>query len=116
MGKEVNPPSFPWESQTPDGPVYGFVLAGVQFKLLLGYAVYPAGVLLYCFEQYLQQEPQLWRRHWTSKEAALEAAESLVGDAEEYFESLGVIARPVEDLSFDDYLQHIEQKLNHALH
>lgn len=116
MDEEVNPLAFPWESQTPHTPVYGFVLAGVTFKLLLGYAVYPQGVLLYCYQQYLQQEPQLWLRHWTSKEAALEAAESLVGDAEEYFESLGVMPRPVEDLSFDDFLQHLEQNLNHAFH
>lgn len=92
------------------------MLAGVIFKLHLGYAVYPQGVLLYCYEQYMQQEPQLWRRHWTSKEAALEAAESLAADAEEYFESLGIVARPVEELSFDDFLQHLEQNLNHGFH
>ncbi len=116
MDQAVNPTAFPWEGQTPHEPVYGFVLAGVVFKLHLGYAVYPQGVLLYCYEQYMQQEPQLWRRHWTSKEAALEAAESLAGDAEEYFESLGIVARPVEELSFDDLLQHLEQNLNHAFH
>lgn len=116
MDAPVAAPAFLGEGKEPLYSAYGFTLGGVLFKLYLGYALYEEGVLLYCTEKYSSQQREVWRRHWTSFDAALEAAESLAADAEEYFESLGIVARPVEDLDFDDFLFHLESRLTNAFH
>lgn len=107
---------FPWEGKEPIASAYGFTLAGVLFKLHLGYVLYKEGVLLYCTEKYADNEIQVWRRHWASYEAAVASAENLAGDAEDYFESLRIIARPDEDLNFDDFLEHLALRLNNGFH
>lgn len=101
-----------WENQPSIHNCYGFIASGGNLKLSLGYAVYATGqVLLYCYEKIGSQSPQLWRRFYTSKESALEEAEDLCADVDEYLDSYCNIRRPAEDFSIDDFLMHLETRL-----
>lgn len=101
-----------WEQQQPTHNCYGFRASGGNLKLSLGYAVYTTGqVLLYCYEKLGPQDPQLWRRFYTSKESAVDAAEELCDDVEEYLDSFCNIRRPVEDFGLDDFLMHLQTRL-----
>ncbi len=114
---EVTTPIFPWEKEEPLHAVFGFVMGGPFFRLYYGYAIYPGGVLLYCHELLVQVgKLQPWRRYFTSREGALEIAEDLLADSEEYLESLGIVLRPTEDLGPDDFLFHLHARLNNELH
>lgn len=117
MKPELPPWAFSWEGKEPEHSAGGFLLVGGNVIVSLGYAVYPQGVLLLATTKIGAQEPLLWRRHWSSKMAAVEAAENLAGDAEAYIcETLGLIPRPVEDLDLDDFIQHLSMRLNNELH
>jgi hypothetical protein len=114
--KELPPIAFPWEGKPPLFTAYGFCLCSANLKIYFTYAVYKEGVLLACTERIGDNEPSLWRRHWTSIEAAVEAAEVLVGDAEDYIEMYRLPVRPYEDLDGDDFIQHLHMRLNNELH
>jgi hypothetical protein len=92
---------------------YGFKAAAWNLKLSLGYNTYEDGrVLLYCFEQIAAQPLQVWRCFWTSAQGALQAAEDLCKDAEQYLNGFSTARRPTEDLGLDDYLKHIQSRLH----
>lgn len=114
---ELPPWAFGWEKDPPLHAATGFLLVGGNVTVNLGYMLYPQGVLLLAFTKIGGQEPTLWRRHWAPKETAVDAAESLAGDAEEYiFGTLGLAPRPIEDLDLDDFIQHLHMRLNNELH
>lgn len=120
MGQTVNKTLdkglFPWELKEPLHAAAGFTMSCGNLKLFFAYALYAEGVLLLCYEKIGDAGATPWRRHWTSIEAAVDAAENLVGDAEEYVETLGGHTRPVEDLDVDDFIQHLHMRLNNELH
>lgn len=117
MSDDIPPWAFDWERNPPMHKATGFLLVGGNVVVNCGYFLYPQGVLLLAFVQIGDQEPKIWRRHWASKEAAVDAAESLAGDAEEYIMgTLGLAPRPVEDLDLDDFIQHLYMRLNNELH
>lgn len=118
MSESKTPPwAFEWEREPPLHTAAGFLIVGGNVTVNLGYWTYPNAILLLAFTKIGQQEPQLWRRHWTSMEAAVEAAENLAADAEEYItETLGLMPRAVEDLDLDDFVQHVHMRINNELH
>lgn len=117
MAEELPPPHFPCEKDPPQHLCQGFTLHGGAVDINLAYAVYPLGVVLIATVKVGDLARTIWRRFWTTRESALEAAESLAGDAEEYmFETLGLAPRPVEDLDLDDFLHHLDMCLNNGFH
>lgn len=106
---------MPWESRKPQHDCGGFKLVAGLLELEAGYADFGGPVLLYIIET-INGTRRIWRRVWTHRTVAHEEAEGLVGDAEEYVESLQLIARPVEDLDLDDYIQHITERYQNGLH
>lgn len=109
--------AFPWESKPPLHTAVGFLISGGAVTVNLGYQVYPGAIRLMAFIRIGGMEPQLWRQHWTSKMAAVEAAENLAADAEEYItETLGLTPRQVEDLDLDDFVQHVHMRVHNELH
>jgi len=116
--KESFPPfSFDWEKVPPKHASGGFRLVGGNVTIMLGYAVYDEGVLLHAITKIGDQNPDLWRRYWTSHDVAVASAEELVEDAEYYlFNVLGLRPRPVEDLDLDDFIEHLQARLDGGLH
>lgn len=105
-----------WDHKVPLTNCFGFKASAGNLKILLGYATFDGGqVLLYCYEQIGGQTPQLWRRFWTSKEAAVDAAEDLCADIDDYLDSVCNLRRPYEDLDMDDFIRHIHTRLNNEL-
>lgn len=108
---------FPWQGETPEHDAHGFRLVGGNVTVLLGYAAYRGGILLYSLVQIGDQQYKPWRRHWASREAAVESAESLAGDAYEYItETLGQRPREIEDLDLDDFVEHVRLRTENAFH
>lgn len=107
---------MPWESQPPLAAVNGFKAAVGQVVVTLGYAVYPHAILLFAHLTMPAGGTHPWRYHWTSKEAAMEAAEQLAAECDEYLDAFNAPRRPVEDLDFEDFLEHLHARLNNELH
>lgn len=82
----------------------------------LGYAIYPEAIMLFSLLKMGAPPYQQWRQHWTSYEAALDAAESLAAEAEAYLESFNAPFRPAEDLDYDDFLEHLSTRINKEFH
>jgi hypothetical protein len=110
------PNELPWESEPPIANVFGFKSAVGPITVSLGYAMYPGAVLLYSHLTTPPSPPQLWRYHWTSKEEALRMAESLCAESDEYLSRFNWPRREVEDLDFEDFLEHLSARLNNELH
>ena len=116
---EVSPEIAPkvWENQTPLHNCYGFVASAGNLKLSLGYATFATGqVLLYCYEKIGPQDPQLWRRFYTSKESAVDVAEVLCADVVDYLDSVCMQRRPYEDSSLDDFIMHLQSRIKNEFH
>lgn len=109
--------AMPWEASPPLSVVTGFKQAVGNIEVTLGYAMYPHAVRLFSLLQMTSQSPpQLWRSHWTSKEAAMDSAMQLAAEGEEYLDSFKAPRRPAEDLDFDDFFEHLYARLNNELH
>lgn len=105
-----------WDQLVPAHQCFGFKASAGGLKLTLGYATFESGqVLLFCCEQIMAQPMQMWRRFWVSRESALEEAENLCADAEEYLDAVCLVRRPSEDLGMDDFLEHLKLRLSNEL-
>lgn len=107
--------SFPWEGSAPLFDCDGFRAVRGLLVLEAGYADFGGPVLLYVIE-HIGGSKRVWRRIWTHREVAAEQAEDLVGDIEEYLETINAVQRPVEDLDLDDFIQHITERYQNGLH
>jgi len=108
---------FDWEKAQPRHSAGGFRLVGGNMTIMLGYAVYDEGVLLHAVTKVGDQAPDLWRRFWASHDVAVASAEEMVDDAEHYmFNTLGLRPRPIEDLDLDDFIEHLQARLEGGLH
>lgn len=90
-------------------------MAAGNLTVKLGHKPMPGGVLLFATTQIADQAPQMWRQMIVGKEAVHEMACNLVADAEDYLYSTKGLVRPVEDLSFDDFIQHATMSANGEL-
>lgn len=114
---EVAQRPLPWEGREPLYNVRGFTAKATNLHINLGYAVYEGGsVLLYALETIGGGAPTQWRLLWTTKERALDMAESLCADVEEYLDSMRMPWRPVEDLDMDDYIEHLRTRIAGTFH
>lgn len=101
----------------PETSCGGFIACVGSLKIHLGYATWADGrVLLFCHEQIGPQPPTLWRQVWTGRENAVDAAENLCADAEDYIDSIHAPMRPYEDLDMDDFLHHIHLRVTNGFH
>jgi hypothetical protein len=107
--------AFPWEERSPLFDTSGFRCVTGTLEVSAGYADFGGPVLLYVIED-ISGTKRVWRRVWTTREAAADQAESLVADIEDYIETIPATPRPVEDLSLDDFIQHITERYTHGLH
>lgn len=110
-------PLLPWEGGEVQTNCWGFTAKASNLLLTLGYATYGNGVvLLYVREQIGPAPPATWRAIWTTRECAVELAEALCSDVEDYLNSLRMPWRPVEDLEMEDYLEHMTLRLSGQFH
>jgi len=108
---------MPWEDRPPDYQASGFRLSGGNVTFTAGFAVWKESVLLFMTQKIGDGAPVLWRRFWTSHEAAVDESEEICHDAYEYLtEVLGCRERPVEDLSFEDFTEMLDKVLKNELH
>ena len=113
----ADPRAFPWEAREPDFNAYGFMAVRGTVQIYLGYAVFGNAVLLYCNERIADNQTRQWLRFWTTRESAIEQAEGMCSDVEDYLMSYGHMpARPIEDLDMDDFINHLKARLNDELH
>lgn len=95
----------------------GFKATVGNFTVVLGYAVHTNNmVLLYAYEVIGPSPPRVWRSFWTTRENAADMAALLADDVEEYLDALGPVRRTSEDLDLDDYVFHIESRMNNGFH
>lgn len=109
-----DPASFEWEGRPPDSACSGFRLSSGGLSFTFGYAIWSGAVLLYCIQQIRPNPPTICRRFWTSKEAACDAAEDLVGAIYEFADSAGINVSMEEDLNVDDFIEHLHLRLENA--
>jgi hypothetical protein len=95
----------------PETAVYGFTLAAGNLVIRLGHVIKEDGVVLFATTQIADAAPMMWRQFTSPRHAAVDAAERLVEDAEEYAEATGGLIRPSEDLDFDDFVEHLSRTL-----
>lgn len=109
-----------WEEAGPMlAPSPGFFTAAAGFlSVRLTYYLHQKGVLLVAVIVPPMAPPSVWRRYWTSHVAALREAEELAADAEEYLRQMtqGASLRTIEDLDYDDFLEHLKTNLNKEFH
>lgn len=113
----LHPQAFEWETKPPLHSAGGFLMVAGNVWISMGYAVFKEGVLLQSYTRIGDNQPQPWLRHWTSHLAAVEMAELMVCNAEEYLgETLGQAIREVEDLDGDDFIEHLRIRLANEFH
>ncbi len=107
----------PEHTDKPDAEVYGFRISSATVQVWLGYRVYGNRVELFAATQVAGTPPVNWRNFTTTRQQALREAEILCDDAEAYLVvGLNQTLKPVEDLDFDDFLNHLELSLKNAMH
>jgi hypothetical protein len=95
---------------------YGFTAAAGTLVIRLGHKPVKGGVMLFATTQVADQTPQMWRQFTVGREAAVSMAATLASEAMEYLEATRGLIRPVEDLDFDDFVQHVAMSTNGELH
>lgn len=107
-----------WDGQAPLSSCYGFKASASNLKLWFGYSIFAQGVVsLWCLEQIGGMHPQPWRQIWTGFESAVDVAEDLCADMEDYLDSVSTVyRRPSEDLDMDDFLHHLHLRVTNGLH
>lgn len=94
-----------------------FRLGGVSLVAVVGYLIKGEQVEMFATLVPGVGSPVAWRHFFTPKSSALDEAAQLCADVEEYvIGELGIKVRDVEDLDFDDFLEHLELNINHAFH
>lgn len=101
-------PSNPQENVA----AYGFTMTAGSLVVRLGHRLQHNGVLLFATTQVGDAAPQMWRNFMVTRESAVEQAIALASDAEDYLLSTGGLVRPVEDLNFDDFIEHVGLTVN----
>lgn len=113
----LDPSMFAWQRQEPLHTCMGFILNGGTVSINCGYSIYPGAVLLMAFVKIADTETKCWRYFWTSTEAAVSEAEKLVDDAYEYLcGALGCRPREEENLNLDDFMHHLDMRINNGFH
>ena len=108
---------FECESQPPLHYVNGFTLHGGNVDIDHAYAIYPLGVILIVTVKIGDAQRQLWRRVWAPRDTAVDAAEQLCYDSEEYLiDTLGCRPRGVEDTDLNDFVHHLDMRINNGFH
>lgn len=109
---------FECERDPPISACSGFTLCGgLNIFIRFAYVIYPMGVVLVAVIQMGEANPSVWRRFWTSKEAAVGQAAQLVADAEDYlYGSLNLAPRQDEDLDGDSFVHHLDMRINNGFH
>jgi len=107
--------SLPWLSRPPQFDCDGFLSTRGLIVINAGYADYGGPVLLYAVE-HIGTTKRLWRSFWTTRDNAAIQAEILVGDIEEYLETIPATPRTSENLNLDDFIQHITERYQNGLH
>lgn len=106
---------MPWEERPPDHACWGFLAAAGNVTVYVGYAVWKEAVLLHASIRIAMGDYQPWRRFWAPHESALEAAENLCGECEDYLcGTLGMTLRDAEDANFDDFLEHLHLRITNG--
>lgn len=84
----------------------------------LFYWVHARGVLLAAVIHPPGSPRVMWRRHWVSHIEAVRAAANLASEAEDYLRQItkGQPMREVEDLDWDDYVDHLMTRINKEFH
>ena len=94
----------------------GFRIAAGHLKLIFGYGIRHNGTITIVVLEVLAGVTSVWREVHTTRDAAVECAESLCADAQEYIDNCQFPQRPYEDLDLDDFIEHLHMRLNHELH
>lgn len=102
-------------TQSENPAAYGFTMTAGNLTVRLGHKPAPGGVLLFATTQIADQTPQMWRQMVVGKESVYDMACQLVAEAEDYLYSTKGLVRPVEDLDFDDFIQHATMSANGEL-
>lgn len=110
------PPVFAWEGQQPLGGTSGFTATAGVFKVTLGYLVYESAVLLFAMDQVADTQSRVWRHVWAPYAEAVNAAEDLCADVEEYLDSTRAPWRPSENFDMDDFLHHLHLRITNGFH
>lgn len=109
--------AFECERDPPQFACSGFQLSGGNVLVRFGYVIYPMGVVLVATIQIGDGDHKVWRRFWTSRERAVDAAQALVEDSEDYlFGTLNLRPREDEDLDVDAFMHHLDMRLNNGFH
>jgi hypothetical protein len=109
------PNELPWSSKLGTS-VSGFRQAAGLVEIILGYVVVGEVVGLVAVLSLPGAPPQVWRQFWTPKAEAMNAAADLCADCMEYLAKFHLPIRPVEDLDYDDFLEHLHCRINGDLH
>lgn len=113
--KELLASQMSWEERPPEHSCWGFLVAAGNVRITTGYAVWREAVLLHASIAVGSNEYTGWRRFWAPHDSALDAAESLCGDAEHYLTgTLGMTLREDEDQNFDDFLEHLHLRITNG--
>lgn len=104
-------PKFSWESRKPSHSTFGFRRGGVGLEINLGYVDYGPQICLAALIVVTGQPATIWRSHWVPRASAVSAARDLAADAWGYLGDLRLVVRPVEDLDFSDYVEHIRLRV-----
>lgn len=97
--------------------VTGFKQQTYTLQITLGYVTFShGGLMLLAMEQWGANPPALWRRFWVTKQGAVRAAKRLRDDAAQYLDMVSTKWRPSEDLSFDDFIEHIRLHVEGGMH
>lgn len=115
--KKLEIHQHPWEWFEPPLITAGFKTVAGPLKIDYAYAIYPGNkVLLIVMETIGTQTANCWRRVWAPAHSAVEVAENLCIEAQEYLDSTPYPQRPYEDLGAEDFIEHLYQRLNDGLH
>jgi hypothetical protein len=96
--------------------VTGFRQASGLVEIRVGYVLAGGVVGLFAVLVLPGAAPQVWRQFWAPRAEAMDAAAELCADCMEYLTKFPLPIRPVEDLDYDDFLEHLYCRLNGELH
>lgn len=97
-----------YTGSNPETVVSGFTQQALALKIDMGYMTFSwGGLMLFAMEQWADRSPVVWRKLWVTRSSALGQARQLCADASRYLDTVSTRWRPVEDLDFDDFIEHL---------
>ncbi len=95
---------------------HGFKAKAGHCLINLGYTIRPSGIVtLFAFIKFGTMDYEPWREFQCGAESAVSQAMAMARDAIAFLGTQGP-AREVEDLDFDDFIQHLSANINKELH